>query len=423
MNIKNVLIGALLVSAPFLVNAQGSKVQTAWRNLDDYKLNNDVASIVKAKEAIDLAAVHEDTKEKAKTWSYRTEIYYFLYREDLKKEKEKLAGVTDKKEQEIQAYGNVSMDNFNEMKVSLAKLVVLDKDKSYLQTQSMIGAKMVDEINNLALGRYKAKKYEEASQMYFITYEAFNMMGVKDTGSLFNAIISSRNAKNNELVKKYCEVMVKDKIANPYTFATLYDAKLALGDTAGAFESLTAGRKSFPSDMSLMNMETEYYLKRGKQDEALANLNKSIEKDPGNYIFYLVRGNIYDNLANPKDNNNKDKEKPKEYEELMQKAAADYTKASELDAKNFDVFYNLGALYNNWGGYYQGKADAITKMNAEQKALGDKAMEKFKLAIPVLEKALAIKENDKTSMMALRKLYLITGDTVKAKEMSERMKK
>ena len=199
--------------------------------------------------------------------------------------------------------------------------------------------------------------------------------------------------------------------------------KMGLKDSSGALETLKKGREAFPSDMDLMNKETEFYLKQGKQDEALANLNKSIEKDPKNYIFYLVRGNIYDNLANPKDAKGKDKDKPKEYDDLMGKAAADYTKAGELDPKNFDINYNTGALYNNWGGYYQAKADAIPKMNAEQKALSEKALSYFKMAIPALEKALALKDTDKVTMQALRKLYLITGDTVNAQKMTERMKK
>jgi tetratricopeptide (TPR) repeat protein len=198
---------------------------------------------------------------------------------------------------------------------------------------------------------------------------------------------------------------------------------MALKDSTGAMESLMAGRKAFPADTDLMNKETEFYLKQGKQDEALANLNASIAKEPKNGLLYLVRGNVYDNMANPKDANGKDKEKPKDFEDLMTKAAADYKMAGDLDDKSFDTWYNLGALHNNWGGYYQSKADAITKMNAEQKMWTDKAMEQFKKAIPALEKALSLKEDDKTSMMALRKLYLITGETAKAKEMTDRMKK
>ncbi len=423
MNIKNTLIGALLVSAPFLGTAQSSKVQTAWRNISDYESSKDAASLAKAKEAINAAIVHEDTKGKAKTWVYKAKVEYYTYLDNFKKEEAKLTEVTDKDEKKTLAYGNVSLVEYEEAGKAMQTAAELDKDKAYQTDIAMLGMMMMNDVNNLAYGRFKVKKYEEAADMFYSSYLTTKMMGKKDTNSLFNAVLSSQKSKKEEDVKKYTEMMIREKVATPYTYNTLYDTKMTLKDSVGAFETLTKGREAFPNDMDLMNKETEFYLKQGKQDQALANLNKSIEKDPKNYIFYLVRGNIYDNLANPKDNNNKDKDKPKDYDDLMGKAATDYTKAGELDPKNFDISYNTGALYNNWGGYYQGKADARTKMDAEQKALSDKALGYFKMAIPALEKALSLKDTDKTTMQALRKLYLITGDTVKAKEMTEKMKK
>ena len=46
----------------------------------------------------------------------------------------------------------------------------------------------------------------------------------------------------------------------------------------------------------------------------------------------------------------------------------------------------------------------------------------YKKAIPYLEKALGLKPEDKATMVALRKLYLMTGDEVKGKEMNEKIK-
>ena len=46
---------------------------------------------MKAKEAIDLASEHPDTKEKAKTQEYRANVYYYLFQNIFKKVK-KLAG-------------------------------------------------------------------------------------------------------------------------------------------------------------------------------------------------------------------------------------------------------------------------------------------------------------------------------------------
>ncbi|MCD6065598.1 MAG: hypothetical protein K0S33_424 [Bacteroidetes bacterium] len=424
MNMKNTLIGALLISAPLLTIAQSAKVQTAWRNISDYESSKDPSSLAKAKEAIDLAIVNEDTKGKAKTWVYKAKVEYYSFVQNLKNEETKLtATVPDKDERKALAYGNVSIAEYEEAGKALQKAAELDKDKAYETDMGMLGMLMMNDVNNLAFGRYKSKKYDEAADFYFTSFTMTKMMGKKDTSSLFNAILSSQKSGNQENVKKYAETMIREKMADPYAYNVLYDAKMALKDSVGAMETLQAGRKAFPGSTDLMNKETEFYLRQGKQDQALANLNLSIEKDPKNSLFYLVRGNVYDNLANPKDEKGKDKDKPKEFEEYMTKAAADYKMASELDSKSFDTWYNMGALYNNWGGYYDNKANAITKMNAEQKALADKAAVQFKNAIPALEKALDLKPTDRSTMQALRKLYLITGETAKATAMTERMKK
>ena len=93
---------------PVLGWAQSAKVQTAYRNMSDYETSKDVSSLMKAKEAIDLACNHEDTKEKAKTWVYRTEIYYYLFKNNIEQEEKKLASITNKNERLTKAYGNVS---------------------------------------------------------------------------------------------------------------------------------------------------------------------------------------------------------------------------------------------------------------------------------------------------------------------------
>jgi hypothetical protein len=82
-------------------------------------------------------------------------------------------------------------------------------------------------------------------------------------------------------------------------------------------------------------------------------------------------------------------------------------------------------LYNNYGGYIYNKGmnDAsIAKMAAKQKEINEKSNEQYKKAIPYFEQALAVKTNDATTMQALRKLYLLTGNEPKANEMGTRLK-
>ena len=115
-------------------------------------------------------------------------------------------------------------------------------------------------------------------------------------------------------------------------------------------------------------------------------------------------------------------------DEYFKTAETNYSKAVELSTNNKEIqynsLYNLGAMYNNYGGYLQNKKveGKITDLQKLQKEQDAKSQEYYKKAIPLLEKALGIKNDDKATMVALRKLYLITGDEAKGKEMNEKIK-
>jgi len=412
----------LILCLPAFVFAQSAKVQTAFRNLSDYETSKDVASLMKAKEAIDLASNHEDTKEKTKTWVYRTEIYYYLFKNNLEQEEKKLVDVKDKNERLTKAYGNVSTVDYEEAGKSMDKAVKLDKDKTYQQEYSVVGMQMMGDINNLAVGKYNVGKYKEAMAYFELSFETTKMMGKKDTASLINSLVCAQKSKDSEKIKYYDQKMIDEKVATAYTYNSLHDVKMSLTDTAGALQTLKDGRLAFPNDLDLMNRETEHFLAKGKDAEAISNLDKAIEKAPNNGILYLVRGNIFDKQANPKDATGKEKEKPKNFEELMVKAETNYKKASELDPKNSDAFYNLGALYNNWGGIALRRCDDLIKQATKMKECEAAATEKFNKAIPPLETALNMHPGDKNIMVPLRKLYLMTNQPEKAQKMSELIK-
>lgn len=426
---KNKIIILSIALLPVFAIAQSGKVQNAWRALSDYKSTlsegkPDPASLAKAKENIDIAVEHPDTKEKPKAWVYKAEIYYYIFKANLKAEQEKLANISDKDERIEMAYGNVDTTAYMQSWAALKKTEKLDKDKDYTSEISMVNSLLYPDINNLAVGKHKVKKYSEAAAFFEAAYDMTKTsFGKKDSTIINNAIICAHKGKDFAKMKQLDQKMITDKIANSYTYQNLFDANMALKDTAAAIQTLKDGRVAFPNDTYLMNRETEFYLVQGKQEEALANLNKAIEKDKSNAQLFLVRGNVYDNLANPKDASGKDAEKPKNYEELMTKAEADYIKATQLNPAAFDIQYNLGAMYNNWGAYYQSKADNLVKALQEQKVNEAKAKELFLKAIAPLEKALDAKSDDKGTMFALRKLYLLTNQNDKADRMTERMKK
>lgn len=442
MRILKILIVAIL---PFSVFAQKNKVQGAWRAMSDYEStlteSPDASYLVKAKENIDLATNNEETKNQFKTYAYRCRIYVYLFSENLKAEEKKLASVADKNERMQTAYGNVSVTEFDEATKCLAKLKEIDSKKfdkiAKGETDSEEDGKLFTAISqilayqaNLATGKYKLKKFDEAAD-FFESLAITNMMmtGKKDTSNFYNACVCAQKAKNQIKMFDYNNKMIELGIASSYNYQTIYELKASQNDTTAAMEFLNKGRVQFPNDVYLMNKETEIFLQKGQQQKALTNLQMVIAKEPNNAFLQCAIGTVYDNLANPKGKSGKDTIKPAEYENYITKAFEHYQKAVDLKSPNQDSYYNalynLGALYHNYGITLYAKSmekATITELAKKQKEIDAKSMDYYKKAIPFLEQALDVKPNDPTTMSALRTLYYKTGNEAKGKEMNDKIK-
>lgn len=439
-----VLCGASLL-------AQKGKVQTAWRSLTDYEATvaegkPDIKYLEKANEAIDLALQNEDTKNKGKTHAYKARISYALYQYQLSQELKNLEkSITDKNERALVAYGNTDLKNFEVASEEIVKLKEIDP--KYMETiqQGLIkGTSSLDdddlkfalvaqqlkiEAGNIASGKFKAKKYEEAADYFYKTAFMNSVLyQQKDTTEFYNACIAAAKSKNNEKIIDYNKKMIDAKIGKPFNYESIYTAYVLKSDSVAALETLKKGRAAFPEDLSLMNKETEYYLATGQQQQALTNIEASLQKDPTNPVFYLIAGQIYDGLANPRDKiSNKELPKPSNFEELFRKAEGSYLKGLEQKQTNkeyeYNLVFNLGALYNNYGGMIANRKPAkITEMAKLQKENEAISIEYYKKSIPYLEKALAMKPEDTQTLLPLRKLYMMTGNEAKAKEMNDRIK-
>ncbi|MBI3520417.1 MAG: hypothetical protein HY062_13840, partial [Bacteroidetes bacterium] len=220
----------ILVSIPFTFFSQKNKVQAAWRALSDYEStlpdNVDVSYLQKAKENIDLATNNEETKNQAKTYAYRCRIYMSLFSESLKAEEKKLTGIADKNERKQTAYGNVATADFEEASKCLAKIKELDPKKfekiAKGETDSEEDGKLFTSFSqiqayqaNLASGKYKVKKYEEAAD-FFESLAISNMLmtGKKDTSNFYNACVCAQKSKNQAKTIEYNQKMIDLNIAS-----------------------------------------------------------------------------------------------------------------------------------------------------------------------------------------------------------------
>ncbi len=415
---KNLFLVALIFATGFAANAQFTKVVTAYNYLKDYETTKDAESLTKAKEAIDQASVNEKTSDDAKTFVYKGQIYLTIFDKNHRLNMEKLTNISDPNKKTLMAYQNTSATDLDEAYKAFSKGKQLDVKEKYTSEIKEGIMRIAMHSENKGVADYNAKKYEEALSSFERAYE---INGVNDTSNLSNSALIAEKAGLNDKAKTYYQKMTEAKVGQGKAYTSLVNLYLATKDTVGGMAILSKGRAAFPNDLDLLISETNFYLKLNTSEKALANLNQAVKVKPNDPNLYLVRGNIYDNLANPKDAKGEDLTKPKNYVELLALAEADYKKAIELKVDYFDALYNLGVLYNNHGVAINKVADKITdpkKFDVENA----KANVEFAKAMPVLEKALEVNPKDRNTMIALKQIYARMQLLDKLKMVNEKLK-
>lgn len=408
----------LLATMPvFSGVAQSSKVVNAINYLKDFNSTKDAESLQKAKENIDLASEHADTKEKAKTQVFKGQIYMAIYEANKRAQEEKLMSIADPNKRTFAALQNTPTTELGIAYEAFTKGKALDEKGNYTAELRALGNIGIY-YDNTGRANFNGKKYPEALAAFESAYE---ISGKSDTTVLYFCATSADMAQNYDKAKTYYQKMIDTKQGRGNTYSSMVNVYLMMKDTAGGMDILKKGRTAYPNDINLVISETNYFLKTNKSKDAINNLNIAINAKPTDPNLYLVRGNIYDNLANPKDAAGKDLEKPKDYADNIKLAEADYKKAIELKPDYFDALYNLGVLYNNQGVVLNKLADKITD-NAKYEAANAKASEQFKNAMPVLEKALEVNPTERNTMIALKQIYARLQLLDKLKAINEKLK-
>jgi len=400
---------------------QQAKVVTAWKYLSDYNEEKDVKSLQSAKEAIDIAAADEATKAEAKTWWYKALIYHSLFEYNLKANTEKLTDISDPNKKTLIGYQTTSTEELQLAYEATNKVKELDTKNKYTPEIAPRQGVFSKHFENKGIACYNAKVYADALPMFEKAIEINTALGIVDSNNTNNAAIVSERSKNYERAKVHYQKLIDMKFGKAATYNSLSNIYLTLNDAESAKSVIEKGLVAYPGDLNLVIAETNFALKSGENQKAIDNLKIAIQKMPNDANLYLVLGNVYDNLANPKDASGNELEKPANYEELLGNAESNYKKAIELKPNYFDALYNLGVLYNNHGVSKSKKADTIIDQAKYSKANAD-ANEEFKRAIPILEKALEVSPTDKGTMFALKQLYSRTEQTEKLNAITEKLK-
>ena len=242
-----------------------------------------------------------------------------------------------------------------------------------------------------------------------------------DRQMYLTALISTFADKRVENIPLY-EKMIATGKDTSFTYSALYDAKMSLktpADSAAAISILSKGREKFKDDSQLLFAEINYYLKIGKLDVLIDKLKEGIQREPKNVGLYFTLGNVYDNLSQQE----KDEAKKTSYDN---ESVNYYNKALEIDPKNTEALYSLGARYYN-------KAAKISKdmkaMESDFSKAGQKkydGLEKdmqaqFDLSLPYFKKAESFNANDQNTLTALKEIFARKNDLKTSNEFKTRL--
>ncbi len=165
-----------------------------------------------------------------------------------------------------------------------------------------------------------------------------------------------------------------------------------------AIEIFNKVRNIQPSDEETLAFLSNAYINAGRSEEALETFRASVEAQPGNKYFHYNYGVLLLRA------------------EQFEDAIREFKAAVDIDPNYKEALYNLSASYVNWGVKLKQQAeDLALKQNLEEQAKYEAlSKDKFRQALPYLEKLTEIDPNDIFIWELIGKIYANLGEVDKA---------
>lgn len=463
---RTLFIIALVAAVSYLQAQCKTKVVSAFQCTNNGQLD-------KAKKYIDeaISDACPDTKEWAKTWMYRGNVYLKIHLSEEAK------------------YKSLDSNALQKAYDAFQKTIELDTKKEYwdnLEIELNVQLKLYvigEQFYNKGVEYFTAAKYEDAMNFFDKTASINAIFSIADSTATFNAAVCADYAGLPDKAIEYYKKLIKINYLKPAIYSNLiniyrkqylndnpykkidigtdtnivvkllgrpakvsktninnnnYDkwdynnkfymlmefGKVSYYNTDSVITELKSyneglkiiekGVKVFPDSTSIIIAEANLYLTAGKFDEAKKALDKLKEKDPTNpSVFYAIGNAYYDQYNNE---SNPITARENAYTE----AEKAYKKAMELKSDYFDAIYMLGAIYFNEGF----RIESLSDYSDPVKFKLDK--EKFDLlykqATENLEKAAELKPDDFNTLISLKKLYARLNMTDKYNAVNEKLK-
>ena len=356
----------MTIFAVSCIFAQKSQVNSAYTHYGNQYWD-------KAKRAIDAACLHPDTKDDAKTWMFRGNIYLMIANEKNSK------------------YANLCANPLDTAFDAYYKASKLDPEiKVSMQISTpVMGLKYCSDLfYNQAIEAMNARDYEIAFQRAEKAYKCSPEN--KDAEYLY--ALAAEVSKNTAIAKEHYGALVKGKTKKnePYIrLASLYKEE---GDTSRALAVIK--RRSVLKDtaadakvnIDYATTEAVIYAWAGDNEKSMEVMNKALAQYPDNYTLLVNMGTELTNIKN------------------YSKAEEMLLKANTLKPNDYLTLYNLGTCYYNC--YVDiAKAMNMIEDDKEYQKAQDSSQMLLRKALPFLEQAESIEGNDHNTLLMLKQVY------------------
>lgn len=305
---KNLLVLTLFAVATTVSFSQKKNVTSAIMLAKSKKPN-----FVKAKSYIDKAVMHEDTKNSAKTWMWKANIYAGL------------AGSKTEAAKEIQGKTDLATEVLEAMKMTSK----LDKKGKFKRDLRALSAPMYNNSVNAGIAQYNKKEYENAFKSFTNSQQYGNIFGLTDSIGAYYAGRSADILKDYDNAILNYKKCVEIQYGGADLYLNLYEAYNKAGKSDEAEKIMDLAKEKYPDNANIILNKVKKLLSENKPAEAKAELEKALANDANNYALQYAAGITYNEM------------------ELYDEAITAYETALKINPKDYNSKFNMSVVYNN----------------------------------------------------------------------------
>lgn len=357
------LLLAVIISAA--ASAQKGKVTAAESFISQ-------GAFDKAKEAIEIAVTNPKSMNLAKTYYVKGKLCQKAFDSGNPKFMELYPDILN------EAFRNY--EKALQMDPKLKNTLI--RDNAY----AMLGNSFLNE----AIAKFNEKDYASALKSFESNVKIAgneNYVGGVDTLVIFNAGLAAYNAQMYQEAIKHFESCIPSGTEDTKPFIFISDAYLKLNDTLGAEKALLRGVEAYPDTLDIILQATQFYLDTDNGPKGFEFVHKAQEKDPNNFILYLVEASLHMKLNE------------------HQKAIPFLQKSLDINPTQFESNYNMGLCYVSIANSMLADANLIAD-NKEYEIAKNKAFDEMKKAVPYFLKSEEANPAHVATLEFLREIYL-----------------